>query len=93
MRDDNNQDLGTWKAPSKGFFTPLNVAVIFACCIPMGITGAMLTRGAKPPRAIADAPAFKLTNQRGDRPPRSWRGPASRAGWRSVAQSTKERSG
>jgi protein SCO1/2 len=66
VSDDNNQDLGTWKAPSKGFFTPLNVAVIFACCIPMGITGAMLTRGAKPPRAIADAPAFKLTNQRGE---------------------------
>jgi protein SCO1/2 len=66
MTEQQPVDHGTWAAPKRGFFTPLNIAVIIACCIPMGITGAMLSRGAKAPRAIAVAPAFSLTNQRGE---------------------------
>lgn len=66
VTDEKPTDHGTWTAPSKGFFTPLNVAVILACCIPMVVTGTMLNRGAKPPRAIKDAPVFKLSNQRGE---------------------------
>ena len=67
MNQEQTEDRGTWAAPKRSFFTPLNVIVIIACCIPMGITGAMLSRGASAPRAIAEAPAFSLTNQRGER--------------------------
>ncbi len=66
MVDENKEDLGTWTKPSRGFFTPLNVIVILACCVPMVLTGMMLQRGARAPRAIKPAPDFSLINQRGD---------------------------
>ena len=65
MVDEQPVDAGTWTKPDRGFFTPLNVIVILACCIPMVITGTMLHRGAKPPRAIKPAPEFNLIDQRG----------------------------
>ena len=67
MEPEEQHDAGTWKVPGKSFFTPLNVMVIIACCIPMVLTGSMLKRGARPPQVIKPAPDFNLINQRGER--------------------------
>jgi protein SCO1/2 len=66
VSEENQADIGSWTLPGREFFTPLNVIVIIACCIPMIITGTMLQRGAKPPRALKPVPSFNLTDQRGE---------------------------
>jgi cytochrome oxidase Cu insertion factor (SCO1/SenC/PrrC family) len=62
---DEETDHGTWRLPGREFFTPINVIVLVACCVPMLLTGLMLQRGPRPPGAIKPAPEFSLTDQRG----------------------------
>ena len=62
---DEEVDHGTWRLPGREFFTPINVIVLIACCIPMLLTGLMLKRGPRPPGVIKPAPEFTLLDQRG----------------------------